>query len=46
MKCIYDWYYQQPNEPVTKAVVQWFERHLDQQAGVLMYVLIKKECGE
>ena len=44
--CIYDWYYQTPFEPVWNLVVQWFERHSDQQVGILMQILINRECGE
>ncbi|WP_171173705.1 hypothetical protein [Ruegeria sp. HKCCD8929] len=46
MQCIYEWYYQTPIEPVWNSVVQWLERHPDQQVGILMQVLINRECGE
>lgn len=44
-KCIYGWYYsgQEENRIL---VLDWFERHPDKHADQLMYVLIKKECGE
>ena len=42
MKCVYDWY---ARESVTRQVDQWFKRHPDKPVGVLLNVLIKKECG-
>ncbi|MCP4182466.1 MAG: hypothetical protein GY761_04010 [Hyphomicrobiales bacterium] len=42
MKCVYDWY---AGENVTRQVDQWFKRHPDKPVGVLLHVLIKKECG-
>ena len=44
MQCIYEWYYQKPTDAVWNKVVQWLERHPEQQVGVLMHVLIGKEC--
>ena len=46
MNCIYGWYYQEPPGTAWKQVLEWFNRHPDQQVGALMHVLIKKECGE
>lgn len=45
MKCFYDWLYQS-KESRWPAIEQWLGRHRDQPVGALMYVLIKKECGE
>jgi hypothetical protein len=45
MTCIYDWYY--TGEAARhQQINQWFERHLDTPVEPLLYVLIKKECGE
>lgn len=43
MKCISAWYAKA--DSVDK-IWQWFARHPDKPAGVLLHVLIKKECGE
>ncbi len=45
MTCIYDWYYQ-GEEARSNQVDGWLRRHLDKPVGALLYVLIKKECGE
>ncbi len=45
MQCIYNWYYGGGTEKWTQ-VTQWLERHLDKPVDALIYVLIKKECGE
>lgn len=45
MSCIYDWYYTGTEER-HRQINQWFERHLDKPAEPLLYVLIKRECGE
>ena len=44
MKCIYDWYYKDGAKQWTR-IESWFRRHPDKPAGVLLYVLIKKDCG-
>jgi len=44
MKCIYDWYYSGKAKK-WKTIETWFGRHPNKPAGVLLYVLIKKECG-
>lgn len=44
-KCIYDWYYK-GGEKVKRQMFDWFDRHPDKGLGPLLYVLIKKECGE
>lgn len=43
--CIFDWYY---GSGTTKwqLIETWFSRHLDKQVEPLLYVLIKRECGE
>ncbi len=46
MQCIYDWYLQRPAADVLAEIEIWFERHRDQQAGILIHVLINRECGE
>jgi hypothetical protein len=46
MQCIYDWYVQRPPAEVLAEIETWFGRHRDQQAGVLLHVLINRECGE
>lgn len=46
MTCIYDWYYESDTEARFKRVRAWLERHPDKPVGGLMYVLVKKECGE
>ena len=43
--CIYDWYYKD-TEQRSKLVRTWLTRHADNSASALLYVLIKKECGE
>lgn len=43
--CIYDWYYRQPRDQVWPLIIAWFERQPDQQAGILIQVLINRECG-
>lgn len=45
MTCIYDWYDDGGTEQWSM-IQTWFERHSDKPAGVLLYVLIKQECGE
>ncbi len=45
MQCIYGWYYSGKKEKWA-LIHQWFERHLDKPVDALLYVLIKKECGE
>lgn len=46
MDCIYDWYYQEPTADMWNSLITWFQRHPDKEAGALLYVLIKQECGE
>lgn len=45
MKCIYDWYYGS-GQTKWPRIETWFARHLDKPAEPLLYVLIKRECGE
>ena len=45
MNCVYDWYYKGAGKD-WNGVVSWFERHPDKPVGALLYVLIKKDCGE
>ena len=45
MDCIFGWYYGS-GAGKWEQVETWFSRHLDKQAEPLLYVLIKKECGE
>ena len=44
MQCIYKWYYNAKLEK-WKKITAWFNRHPNKPVGVLLYVLIKKECG-
>ncbi|NRA87234.1 MAG: hypothetical protein HRU28_07525 [Rhizobiales bacterium] len=44
MNCIYDWFFKDSDKKMKK-ITAWFNRHLDKPVGVLLYVLIKKECG-
>ena len=46
VNCIYDWYFQQPKNPVVDRIYALFGKYPDQQAGALMFVLLKEECGE
>ena len=45
MTCIFDWYYESGAKK-WQLIETWFSRHLDKQVEPLLYVLIKKECGE
>ena len=44
MNCVYNWYYE-GGEGNFRKLDAWLNRHPDKQVGVLLYVLIKKECG-
>ena len=44
VSCIYDWFYEDEDKNWAK-MEHWFNRHPDKQVGVLLHVLIKKECG-
>ena len=44
MQCIYDWWLQTPVEPRLDQTMLWLERHPEQQVGILMSVLIGREC--
>ena len=43
-RCIYDWYY--GNAEHWKLITAFFKRHPDKPAAALLYVMLKKECGE
>ena len=45
MQCISGWFYNGQREKWNQ-INTWFNRHLDKPANALLYVLIKKECGE
>jgi len=45
MQCVYDWFYNGGIE-LQRSINTWFDRHPDKPAGPLLYVLIKKDCGE
>lgn len=45
MNCVYSWYDKLDKQGWTK-MEAWFRRHEDKPVGVLLHVLIKKECGE
>ena len=44
LECINDWYYE-GGAKVHKTIDAWLRRHPDKAAGGLLYILIKKECG-
>ncbi len=44
MRCIYEWYTARPAEQTIAEIEQWFGRHPEQQAGLLLHVLIAEEC--
>jgi hypothetical protein len=47
MDCIYDWQSENLTKPEKlKNVHAWLARHPEKTVGVLLYTLIKKECGE
>ncbi|MEM6889181.1 MAG: hypothetical protein AAF636_13685 [Pseudomonadota bacterium] len=43
MQCVYDWYFGQ-NVKVRQTVIAWLERNPDQRAGILMHVLVERQC--
>lgn len=45
MKCIYDWYYKGGKRKFNQ-VYGLLELHPEKPTNAIMYVLIKKECGE
>ena len=45
MSCIQGWYYGSGTDKWAQ-IETWFSRNIDQQAEPLLYVLIKRECGE
>lgn len=45
MNCIYDWYHTDIKKSWSR-IDTWFSRHLEKPVEPLVYVLIKKECGE
>jgi len=45
MQCINSWFYGSGKNK-WQAIENWFSRHPGQPASVLLYVLIKRECGE
>lgn len=47
MNCIYRWYANNTGTRENRGTVEaLFARHPDKPVGVLLYVLMKKECGE
>lgn len=46
MQCIFGWYLDRAPQDVLAEIETWFERHPEQQAGLLLHVLIKQECGD
>lgn len=46
MKCIFDWYYEGGDLKAWNKIAAWFDRHPDKPVGALLYVLVRKECGE
>lgn len=45
MTCIYDWYYD-ADKSVWPQIETWLSRHAEKAVEPLIYVLVKKECGE
>ena len=45
MNCIYDWFHGD-NKTAWKQIDTWFSHHLDKPVEPLLYVLVKKKCGE
>ncbi len=45
MNCIYNWYYK-GGKPQQRRIQTWLGKHLNRQANGLLYVLIKRDCGE
>ena len=45
MACIHDWYFAGETER-QRQIMQWLERHSEKPAEPLLYVLIRKECGD
>lgn len=45
MQCYYSWFYGSGPEKWV-GIDQWFSRHPEKPADALLYVLIKKDCGE
>lgn len=45
MQCIYSWFYDGGIER-QRQINEWFERHSDKPVDALLYVLMKRDCGE
>lgn len=45
MTCIYDWYYEGNATEQWTRITTRLKRHPDKPVGVLMHILIKKDCG-
>lgn len=45
MQCIYDWYGKNTGKVQISKMDAWFAKHPDKPVGVLLYVLIKQDCG-
>lgn len=45
MNCIFNWYYENEKSQWLK-IEAWLSRHLEKPVEPLIYVLIKKDCGE
>lgn len=43
MQCIYAWHYGQSAE-TRETVITWLERNPDQRVGILLHILVEKEC--
>ena len=45
MNCVYDWY---GKDKKTRWLLirKWLARHADKPVGPLLYILIRKECGD
>ena len=45
VRCLNDWFYK-GGDKVQSRIEQWFKRHSEKPSNALLYVLVKKECGE
>ena len=45
LKCIYDWFYKEGGD-TARTIYAAFERYPNYPAGVIVWTLMKKKCGE
>lgn len=46
MQCIQDWLYGDSKEKNLRRTYEWLEKHPEKPVEPLLYVLIRKECGD